>query len=100
MAELRAAIYQSVATPKQFLWAPFELAMINIVMSIMIMILCIAVFMITPFFAIIPLVVGHIILVGSGTRNPHLVTTLQSSFTYPAKRKNLTALSKGVKYVP
>ncbi len=100
MAELRASIYQSVASPKQFLWAPFEIAIINIVLSVVVMLLCIAVLTVTPFFALIPLVGGHVALVTIGTRNPHLFTTIQSSGKYPPARKNLTALSKGVKYVP
>jgi hypothetical protein len=100
MAELRASIYQSVASPKQFLWAPLELGIINIVLSLVVMLLCIGVFGLTPFICVPILVIGHAILVGLGTRNPHIVTTIRASGKYPASRKNITALSSGVKYVP
>ncbi len=100
MAELRASIYQSVASPKQFLWAPLELGIMNIVLGLVVMLLCIGVLGITPFVCVPVLIIGHAILVGMGTRNPHLFTTLRASGKYPATRKNLTALSQGVKYVP
>ncbi|MFZ3583793.1 hypothetical protein ACOI1H_16690 [Loktanella sp. DJP18] len=100
MAELRAGIYQAVASPKQFLWAPFELAIVNIVMASMIMMLSLLVLGITPFVSIIPLVFGHIGLVVAGSRNPHLTTTLQATGKYPPFRRNLARVSKGTKYIP
>jgi hypothetical protein len=101
MSDIRAGIYQVVASPKQFLWAPFEMAIINIVMGIMIMLLCITVFNLTPFFAIIPLIGGHVTLLVLGTRNPHLFTTLKAMGKYPPSRKrNLSPVKVGVKYVP
>jgi len=100
MNDLKADIYMVVAMPKQFLWAPFEMAIVNMVLAIAIMLLCIAVLGLTPFISLIPLVGGHVLLIGMGTRNPHLTTTLQATGKYPPRRKNLTRLSRGVKYVP
>lgn len=100
MAELKAKILQSVANPKQFLWAPFELAIINILVAVAVMLLCVAVFNITPFFAMIPLVFGHITLVALGARDQHLFTIIRAMGIYPRSRKNLSAISAGVKYVP
>lgn len=100
MADLRAEIYQVVASPKQFLWAPFELAIINIILSVGVMLMCIAVFNLTPFISLVPLVFGHVGLVVAGTRNPHLYTTLVATGRYPMSRKNLAPVSRGVKYIP
>jgi hypothetical protein len=98
--DLKSSIYMVVAMPKQFLWAPFEIAIVNMILAIAFMLLCIAVLGITPFVSLIPLVFGHAALIGIGTRNPHLTTTLRAIGKYPQRRKNLTRLSRGVKYVP
>lgn len=100
MHDQRMPIYQAVAQPKQFLWAPFEMAIVNIILSIAVMLLCIAVLSITPFFSLIPLLIGHVFLIGAGARNPHLTTILQASGKYPPSRKNISPVSVGVKYVP
>lgn len=100
MNELKAPIYMVVAMPKQFLWAPFEMAIVNMILAIAFMLLCIAVLGFTPFLSLIPLVGGHVLLIGIGTKNPHLTTTLQSAGKYPPRTKNLAFLSRGVKYVP
>ena len=100
MNDLKSSVYMVVAMPKQFLWAPFEMAIVNMVTSVAFMLLCIAVLGITPFVSLIPLVAGHVALIGIGTRNPHLTTTLQATGKYPPRRKNLTRVSRGVKYVP
>ena len=100
MSELRGGILKTVAMPLQFLWAPFELAIINIIFSVIFMVLSITIFGITPFVSLIPLVLGHISLVFIGARNPHVWSTVQSIGKYPTRRKNLTFVSAGVKYVP
>jgi hypothetical protein len=100
MADLRGEIYLAVANPKQFLWAPFELAIVNIVVAAVIMIVCVTVLDVMPFFSMIPLVLGHIGLVIAGAHNPHLTFTLRATGTYPPMRKNLSPVSKGVKYTP
>lgn len=100
MGELKGGILQVVASPKQFLFAPFELAIINIILAVAFMLLCIAVLGWTPFVSIVPLVIGHAALVALGATNQHLTTTLQASGKYPASRKNLSQVSVGVKYVP
>lgn len=100
MNDLKTEIYQIVALPKQFLWAPFEMAIINIVLALVLMLLCIGVLDLTPFFSLIPLIMGHGALIGLGTRNPHLTTTLQASGKYPPFRKNISPVSVGVKFTP
>lgn len=98
--ELRAKVLTAVANPKMFLWAPFELAIVNIIIAIAIMLLSIAVLGLTPFFSLIPLVGGHAVLVGLGARDQHLTTIIQSSGKYPRHRTNLARTSAGAKYVP
>lgn len=100
MSDMKSEIYMVVAMPKQFLWAPFEMAIINIILSVAVMLICIAVLGMTPFFALIPLVIGHVMLIGIGTRNPHLTTTLRAAGKYPFRRKNISPVSSGVKFVP
>lgn len=97
----QGGIMLAVANPKQFLFAPFEMAIVNIVLSIAVMMLCIAVIGITPFWALLPLVGGHIALIVFGTQNPHLTTTLQATGKYPPnKQNNIVKVSAGVKYIP
>lgn len=100
MNDLKADVYSVVAMPKQFLWAPFEMAIINIILAIAFMLISIAILGLTPFVSLIPLIIGHVTLIGIGTRNPHLTTTLQASGKYPPRRRNLSQVSKGVKFVP
>ena len=100
MSELRGEIYQTVATPLQFLWAPFELSIINMVFSVIFMVLSITIFNLTPFFSLFPLIIGHITLIVLGSRNPHIWSTIQSIGKYPLSRKNISSVSVGVKYVP
>jgi hypothetical protein len=90
----------AVANPKQFLFAPFELAIINIVLALGFMLLCIGVFGLTPFWAMLPMVGGHLLLVVLGARNPHLTTTLQATGKFPGRRKNRIGVKIGVKYTP
>lgn len=101
MQELRARVLTAVANPKTFLWAPFELAIVNIVLAIAFMLLCIAVLGITPFLSFVPLVLGHAVLVALGARDQHLTTVVQASGRYPRHRRhNLARTSKGAKFVP
>ncbi len=100
MADLKGGILQSVANPKMFLWAPFELAIMNIILAVAFMLICVAVINVTPFFSMIPLVGGHIALVILGARDQHLFTIVRSMGVYPKNRKNINAVSSGVKYVP
>lgn len=93
-------ILLAVANPKQFLFAPFEMAIVSMVLSIAMMLLCIAVLGLTPFWAMIPLVGGHALLVILGTRNPHLTTTLRATGKYPGRRANRVGMKTGVKYTP
>lgn len=100
MNDLKTDVFMVIAMPKQFLWAPFEMAIINIILSVAVMLIAIAVLGVTPFVALIPLIIGHLVLIGLGTRNPHLTTTLQAAGKYPGRRRNLSGVSRGVKYVP
>jgi hypothetical protein len=100
MADLRGGILHVVANPKQFLFAPFELAIMNILLAVAVMMLCISVLGMTPFVAIIPLIAGHVILIGLGAKSQHLTTIIQATGKYPGSRKNLSPVSKGVKFVP
>lgn len=98
MDQATGGILQAVANPKQFIFAPFEMAIVNIIFSVMVMLLLIAVLGITPFWALIPLVGGHIALIVFGTQNPHLTTTLRATGVYPPGRKNRVKVKSGVKY--
>ena len=100
MEQSQGGILLAVANPKQFLFAPFEMAIVNIILALAIMLLCIGVFKATPFWAIPPLILGHIALIILGTQNQHLTTTLQATGKYPAKRKNIIPVKIGTKYIP
>lgn len=98
MDQATGGILQAVANPKQFIFAPFEMAIVNLIMSIMVMLLLIAVIGMTPFWALLPLIGGHITLIVLGTSNPHLTTTLRATGLYPPGRKNRIKVKAGVKY--
>lgn len=100
MSELKGGVLQVVANPKQFLFAPFEMAIVNIILSVAFMLICIGVLGWTPFMALIPLIGGHALLVGLGANNQHLTTIIQATGKYPLRRRNIQRVSKGVKYVP
>lgn len=100
MEQTQGGILQAVANPKQFLFAPFEMAIINIITAVAFMLVLIAVIGMTPFWALIPLIGGHLLLIALGTRNPHLTTTLRASGKYPPRKKNVISVSSGVKYIP
>lgn len=100
MSDMRAQIMPVVANPKQFLFAPFELAIVNIVIAIAIMLLLIGVIKMTPFISLLPLVGGHAFLVVLGTRDQHLTTILQASGKYPSRKRNIARVTVGVKYIP
>lgn len=100
MNDLKGGIFQVVANPKQLLFAPFELAIVNLVAAVLFMILCFTVLGWTPFVAMIPLVGGHLLLAGLGAKDQHITTIIQASGKYRPRRKNLTPVSSGVKFVP
>ena len=89
-----------VAMPIQFLWAPFEMAMVNMAVSFSVMIACIGLFDITPLAAMAPLVIGHATLIHVGARNPHLATTLSAAGKFHSRRLNISRVQCGVKFVP
>jgi len=100
MNQASSGILHAVAMPKQFLWAPFELAMINIMTSLCVMLLCIGVLGWTPFVSLVPLVGGHAMLVGLSAQNPHIFFTIRAIGKYPGTRKNIASPSVGAKFVP
>lgn len=100
MHDARAGILRAVAAPKQFLWAPFELAIINMIAAIAVMLVLAAILRANPILGLVPLFAGHVALVVLGARDPHLTTQLQCMVQYPGRRKNLSPVKKGVKYVP
>lgn len=100
MHDLKSQIYMVVAMPMQFLWAPFEMAIVNIAVSLAVMMACIGFFGITPLAAMAPLVVGHAVLIYAGTRNPHLAATLRAAGKFHSRRLNISRVQCGAKFVP
>lgn len=100
MLEHNTGILQAVAAPRTFLFAPFELAIVNIILAVVFMLICVAVLGWTPFVAMIPLAIGHVALVGAGLRDQHLTTILQARGKYAQPRKNLAPVSCGTKFSP
>ena len=100
MHETRAKVLRIVASPKEFIWAPFELAIVNIVFALVTMLLMIGVFDITPFFSLAPLIIGHAFLTIVGIREPHVATIIQATGKFGLKSRNLARTSAGRKYVP
>lgn len=98
--QVRAGILRAVAAPKQFLWAPFEMAIINIVMAFVVMLVLIGILRMNPILAMIPLLAGHVVLVLLGAREPHLTAQLRCRVQYPFRRPNLAPVRVGAKFVP
>ena len=97
---MRAPILRAVAMPPRIFMAPFVLAMANFTIQAAWMFILIGIFGMNPLLSLTTIVIGHVLLVIAGTREPHLSKMLQAwGMNGPATSHNIYK-SKGVKFAP
>ena len=93
-------VRKAVSLPGQLLWAPQELALMNMVLHSGMMGFNIALFDVTPLLFIASMVLMHIFLVSVAAKEPHITDVIRAwAFSKQHKTKNLIQ-GKGNKYVP
>jgi type IV secretory pathway VirB3-like protein len=96
---MKSIIFKALALPSTFLFAPFKLAIINIALFSVIFIFGTVYLQLNPIFAFIVLMIGHIVAITIGHKEPHIDTLiLAASKRYPRTR-NLIRV-EGNKFLP
>ena len=95
---MREPVLKAVAAPKKFLWAPFELGAANIALQLTFMVMYIGIVQSNPMYFIPSILIGHIILVIYGAKEPHLASLLKAFGRYHHISRNMYS-SKGTKLV-
>lgn len=93
-------IMNAVAYPPTLLFAPVELAGINMAFNVGGMIIANASFNVTPIIFLVTLVIGHVVSAFAYARDAHIVYIGQAIGRYPLRSRNLVPSEEGVKYVP
>ena len=93
-------IMRAITTPPQVFWVPIELFGLNLAFTIMIWVLSVAMFDLSPVWAIYYIAISHAILATYGAREPHLVTILKAIGNSSRPTVNLIKAEKGNKFVP
>ena len=97
---MREPILRAVAMPPRIFLAPFIPAMANFVIQGAIMFMLIGLFDINPLLSLITILIGHVLLIIAGTREPHLSHMCQAwGMNGPATSHNIYK-ERGVKLAP
>ena len=96
---MRDVILKAVANPPKLFWAPVLPAALNAGIQIPFMFMAIGIWQANPLIFITTIVVGHIIVVGIGAKDPHLSGMIQAFGTTNLASKNLYRV-KGHKFEP
>lgn len=91
---MREPIYKAVAAPPTFLWASFQLALLNVVLNFALMAIGLVITggNINPLLSVISIAFFHLILVYMHKKDPHMATILRNAGF--CKRKTIR-LDKG-----
>ena len=96
---MRDIILKAVANPPKLFWAPVLPAALNAGLQIPFMFMAIGIWQLNPLIFITSIVVGHIIVVAIGAKDPHLSGMIQAFGTTNLSSKNLYRV-KGHKFEP
>ena len=96
---MREMILKAVANPPKILWGPFLPTILNMGVQFPIMFMFIGTVDANPLFFMITIVVGHIISIALGAKEPHISAMIQA---YGQSAKSSTNLYKvkGNKFAP
>lgn len=96
---MREMVLKAVANPPKILWGPFLPVLLNIGLQFPLMFMAIGIFDINPLLFLVSILIVHIVIIGLGTKEPHLSTMLQAfGQTHKATRNLYKA--KGMKFAP
>ncbi|MBR1374136.1 hypothetical protein IJ556_06785 [bacterium] len=96
---MRDIILKAVANPPKLFWGPVLPAALNAGIQIPFMFMAIGIWQINPLIFIISIVIGHLIVVALGSKDPHLSGMLQAFGTTNMPSTNLYRV-KGRKFEP
>ncbi len=96
---MRDVILKAVANPPKLFWGPVLPTAINMGLQIPFMFMAIGIGDINPLVFIISIVVGHLVVVGLGVKDPHLSGMIQAFGLSNMETKNLYRV-KGRKFEP
>ena len=96
---MREIILKAVANPPKILWGPFLPTMLNMGVQFPIMFMFIGTVDTNPLFFMVSVIVGHIICIALGAKEPHISAMIQA---YGQSAKSSTNLYKvkGNKFAP
>jgi hypothetical protein len=96
---MRTLVLRVVAEPPQVFWAPLLPAAGNVLINITAMIFGIMGFNVNPLPFFITMLVGHVLIAGYASRDPHLSGRISAWMVSRRKTANLIPV-QGNKYVP
>ena len=96
---MREGILKAVANPPRILWGPFLPVMINFGVQFPIMFMFMGTWDINPLWFMVSIVVGHIVSVAIGVKEPHISAMIQA-YGQTAKKSNNLYKEKGNKFAP
>ena len=96
---MRAVILKAVANPPKILWGPFLPVLLNLGVQFPIMFMFMGTFNVNPIWFMASLVLGHVISVFMGIKEPHISAMIQAYGQSAKKTTNLYKV-KGTKFAP
>ncbi|MBE6444307.1 MAG: hypothetical protein E7020_06570 [Alphaproteobacteria bacterium] len=96
---MREIILKAVANPPKILWGPFLPVLLNLGVQFPIMFMFMGTFNVNPLWFMSSLVVGHLICIALGVRDPHISAMIQA-YGQAAKKSNNLYKEKGNKFAP
>lgn len=96
---MKEPILKAVANPPKILWAPFLPAMLNIGIQFPFMFMAIGLFQMNPIFFMGSILIGHLICIAWGAKEPHLSAMIQAWGQANKTSHNLYKV-KGNKFEP
>lgn len=96
---MKDIILKAVANPPKLFWGPVLPTALNAGLQIPFMFMGIGIWEMNPLIFIVTIVLGHLVVVGLGAKDPHLSAMIQAFGTTNVASKNLYK-AKGHKFEP
>lgn len=98
---MKSPIFRAVSMPPTLFWVPFKVTLLNISLFTLCFVIGTVISNVNPIFFLIGLFIGHFILIGVATKEPHLDKLCEVWLTTPKKTINLLPPLYGTKkYIP
>ena len=96
---MREVILKAVANPPKILWGPFLPVMVNMGIQFPMMFMFLGTFNINPLWFMASIILGHIVCIAMGAREPHISAMIQAYGQSANKTNNLYTV-QGNKFAP